>query len=96
MTKLFRDEEAAWKRLRTFTTRVINNFKRKQQQPKKVTEFIEDCNNNDVKSGTQDSSELRKPKVFVDKVFELAESLPEFDNKCITDEIDTLIAGVSI
>lgn len=95
MTKLYRDEEAAWKKLRTFTTSVIKNFKQKQQ-PREVPEYIEDCNNNDVKNEVQESSVLRKPKVFVDKVFELAQSLPEFNNKCVTDELDTLIAGVSI
>lgn len=92
LTKLFREEENAWKKLRTFTTRVINNYKKKEQKMKE-NKFIEDLNNNDVKS-RDDMIELRKPNIFVDKVFELKKKLPDFDNKCLTDEIDTLIAGV--
>uniref|UniRef100_A0A336K189 CSON006028 protein n=1 Tax=Culicoides sonorensis TaxID=179676 RepID=A0A336K189_CULSO len=100
LTKLFRDEEMAWQKLKSYTTKVIHNFKRKQQRKKiysdKLIEDLKNNNKNDTENDDQEFSGLRKPKVFVDKVFELAEKLPEFNNQCITDEIDTLMAGCLI
>lgn len=73
--------------MRAVTSQVIQNYKRRMVQRTSET----DENNNEVKI----SSELRKPRIFVDQCFEMKKQLKDFDQQSLTDEIDTLIAGVS-
>lgn len=86
-TKLFRDEQQAWKGMRAVSAKVIQNFQKRKSQRTVTT----DENNNPVEKHT---SELRRPKLFVEQVFEMRKVLKEFDQQSLQDEIDTLIAGV--
>lgn len=88
LTSLFREEQHAWRGMRRITAKVINAFKAQQRQNEGT-----DLNNNEAKDTTD---ELRKPRIFVDQVYEMARTIDEFDDQSITDEIDTLIAGVSV
>lgn len=74
--------------MRTVTSRVINNYKKNGVTFSSFIKEDDDNNNNTEKM------ELRKPRLFVEQVFEMKKAIPEFDEQSLTDEIDTLIAGV--
>lgn len=76
--------------MRRISKIVIDTFKR--NGPRRLS--VDENNNNVETKPISNGIELRKPRIFVDQVFEMAKSIEEFDEQSITDEIDTLIAGV--
>lgn len=80
--------------MRAVSAKVINNFKKRMSQRTVTT----DENNNIEKPTFEEkpTCQLRKPKIFVEQVFEMRKMLKDFDQQSLQDEIDTLIAGVCI
>lgn len=82
---MYQEEQHAWNNMRVITTKVIDAYKKNGRR----SLTLDENNNQDTVA-----TELRKPRLFVNQVFQMANEIDEFDEQCITDEIDTLIAGV--